>query len=192
MSKTKRAAAGLSWAGLKREWGAWGADKAPVFVFAGKFGALVAVLYIFLALPFGDRLLYRDLEFNAWLADASLRLLGQGTHLTHDVVIQSSRFSMGIRRGCDAVEPTWLLCAAMLAFPAGGRKKLVGIVLAIAALQILNLVRILSLYWIGVHLPSFFNSAHLEWWPVLFLVTAILLFLRWKGGAHGEDRGPRA
>ena len=191
MSKRPQAAR-LSWTELKREWQAWGAEKAPVFVFGCKFGALILVLYVFLALPWGDRLLYRDLEFNAWLANATLRLFGEQTHVVQDVVIQSSRFSMGVRRGCDAVEPTWLLCSAMVAFPASLRRKLIGVLLAIATVQVLNLVRILTLYWIAIHLPKFFDSAHLEWWPVLILTATIVLFLRWKGGGDGESRDARS
>jgi exosortase/archaeosortase family protein len=53
---------------------------------------------------------------------------------------------------------------------------LTGIIL----LQALNLVRIITLYWIGVHLPSFFNSAHMEIWPTAFIIVAITLFVGWK------------
>ena len=70
-------------------------------------------------------------------------------------MIQSPQFTMAIRRGCDAVEPTWLLCAAMISFPAPLLHKLWGIVAAIILLQILNLIRIVTLYWIGSTCPLF-------------------------------------
>jgi exosortase/archaeosortase family protein len=78
------------------------------------------------------------------------------------------------------VEPTWLLCAAMISFPAPLIHKLRGMLAAIVLLQILNLVRIITLYWIGLHLPSFFNSAHLELWPTAFIIVAIAFFVGWK------------
>ncbi len=130
-------------------------------------------------MPFFDRALYAYLEANAWLANAILRGLGQPTHVS-EVTIQSPQFVMAIRRGCDAVEPTWLLCAAMISFPAPWLHKLMGMLAAVVLLQALNLVRIVTLYWIGIHLPGFFNSAHMELWPTAFIVVAIVLFVGWK------------
>ena len=57
---------------------------------------------------------------------------------------------------------------------------LVGIVV----LQSLNVVRIVTLYWIGSRFPAIFPSAHLKVWPALFILVAIGLFVGWKGWAH--------
>ena len=164
---------------LKERWLSWYARQAPVLHFGLKFGLLVALLYIVLSFSFFDNALYTYLEANAWLANAILHGLGQHTQVS-EVTIQSPQFNMAIRRGCDAVEPTWLLCAAMISFPSPILHKLRGMLVAIVLLQILNLVRIVTLYWIGIHLPAFFNSAHVELWPTAFIGVAILIFLVWK------------
>ena len=165
---------------LKAHWLSWVAARAPVFRFGLKFGFGMVLFYaLFSTTFFENRALYPYLEANAWLANAILHGLGQPTHVS-EVTIQSPRFAMAIRRGCDAVEPTWLLCAAMISFPAPFLHKLRGILAAIVLLQVLNLVRIVTLYWIGIHFPSFFNSAHLEVWPTAFIVVAIALFIGWK------------
>jgi exosortase/archaeosortase family protein len=153
-----------------------------VLFFGAKFGALVLLLYGVLAIPFSEGILYRYLEANAWMSNLILDALGQRTHVT-EVTIQSLVFAIAIRRGCDAVEPTWLLCAAILAFPGPWRHKLAGMFAGIVVLQLLNLVRIVTLYWIGSHFPAFFASAHLEIWPAVFIIVAILLFAGWKGWA---------
>ncbi len=137
-------------------------------------------------MPFFDRALYRYLEGNAWLAQAILRGLGQPVHVS-EITISSPQFTMAIRRGCDAVEPTWLVCAAMLSFPAPFLHKLRGMLAAALLLQVLNLVRIVTLYWIGLHLPAFFNSAHVEVWPTAFILVAIAFFVGWRESA---DRAP--
>jgi exosortase family protein XrtM len=160
-------------------WQAWHASRGPVFRFGLNFGLWLVLLYVLLAMPFFDRALYGYLEANAWLANAILHGLGQPTHVS-EVTIQSPQFVMAVRRGCDAVEPTWLLCAAMISFPAPWRHKLRGMLTAIVLLQTLNLIRIVTLYWIGTHAPGFFNSAHMELWPTVFIVVAILIFLGWK------------
>lgn len=161
---------------------AWFRAKGPVLWFSLKFGGLIALLYGLLAIPFFERLLYFYLEGNAWLSNLVLMGLGQGTHVS-DVTIKSANFAIAIRRGCDAVEPTWLLCAAILAFPCLFARKLVGISIGIVSLQLLNLVRIVSLFLIGIHFPALFPTAHLEIWPMIFILMAISLFVGWRGWA---------
>jgi len=171
---------------LKARWRSWYAGKSPVFQFGLKFGALMVLLYALLATTFFDRLLYSYLEANAWIANFILNGLGQHSHVT-EVTISSPQFNMAIRRGCDAVEPTWLFCAAVVSFPATLRHKLLGVLAGIVVLQVLNLARIVTLYWIGIHLPGLFNSAHLEIWPTLFILTAILLFIAWRGWSSDQE-----
>ena len=157
----------------------WIISKKPVLWFGLKFGLLMALLYGLLLVPACEQLLLAYLQLNAWLANAILNLLGQGSHVS-GVTISSPKFAMAIRRGCDAVEPTWLLCAAMISFPAPLRHKLWGMLAAIVLLQVMNLVRIITLYWIGIHLPGFFNPAHMELWPTAFIAVAIAFFIGWR------------
>jgi exosortase family protein XrtM len=181
----KKMQSGLSWEALTSEWRSWLAGKGPVLIFAAKFGGLILLLYAILAFPFSDRILYSYLEANAWVSNLILNGFGQGTHV-NEVTIQSPEFAIAIHRGCDAVEPTWLLCAAILAFPGAFRQKLFGMLAGIVGLQLLNLVRIVSLYLIGSHFPAFFPSAHLEIWPTIFILTAIVFFVGWKGWSIEE------
>ena len=182
-TKRKRLAPGLSWDSLKAEWRGWFESKGPVLIFGAKFGVMLLLLYAVLALPLSDRLLYTYLEANAWVSNFILNILGQGTHVS-EVTIRSPAFAIAIKRGCDAVEPTGLLCAAILAFPGPFARKVAGMLAGIVLLQLLNLVRIVTLYWIGSHLPrTVFNSAHLEIWPVVFIIVAIVYFVGWKGWA---------
>jgi exosortase/archaeosortase family protein len=159
---------------------AWWLDKVPVLQFGIKFTTLFLVLYVLLAFRQVEYVLYLDLRANAWVANLLLNLFRQGTHLT-DVTIRSASFAIAVRRGCDAIEPSWLLGAAIVAFPSPWNAKLVGLGFGILTLQFLNIIRITSLYWIGCAFPSFFYTAHMELWPALFVVMAILLFVTWKG-----------
>lgn len=163
---------------LKAEWQSWYAGKSPVLRFVLKFGILLALFYGLSATPYFDRMLYCYLEANAWLSNTILNGFGQHTHVSK-VTIESSQFAIVIRRGCDAVEPTWLFSAAVLSFRAPIMRKLPGVLAGIVVLQVLNLLRIVTLYWIGLHLPDIFNSAHTEIWPTAFVVVAIVLFICW-------------
>jgi exosortase/archaeosortase family protein len=179
--KGKKQLDGFSWRSLKAEWHAWFIDKAPVLLFGAKFGGFMLLLYGVLALPYSEKALYSYLEANARASNFILNIFGQGTHVT-DVTIRSPGFAIAIRRGCDAIEPTGLLCGAILAFPALFRRKLAGMAAGLVILQTLNLIRIVTLFWIGSHFSKgLFNSVHLEIWPALFIVVAIVCFVGWRG-----------
>ena len=186
--KAQKKQPGLSWAALKDEWRAWLTSKAPVLAFAAKFGGLVLILYCLLALPFSEKVLYSYLEVNASASHFILNLLGQDTSVS-EVTIRSTSasFAIAIRRGCDAIEPTGLLCAAILAAPGLVARKLVGMVAGAIILQALNLVRIVTLFLVGNHFPrGLFDSVHLEIWPALFILVAVACFVGWKGWAFEE------
>jgi exosortase/archaeosortase family protein len=168
---------------LQSEWLSWWTAKAPVLSFGAKFAALIGLLYALLAIPFAEGILYQYLKANAWASNFILDLLGQGTRVS-EVTIASPAFAIAIRRGCDAIEPTWLLCAAILAFPGGWARKVAGMLVGIVVLQLLNLARIVTLYLIGSRFPAMFPSAHLEIWPALFILAAIGLFIHWRGWAY--------
>jgi exosortase/archaeosortase family protein len=150
----------------------------PLFRFGLKFAALMTLFYVVSSFSFFDRMLLSYLELNAWACNGILDGFGQPTQVS-GVTIQSPHFAMAIRRGCDAVEPTCLFCAAVLSFPAPWRAKLAGMLAGIVVLQLLNLVRIVTLYWVGIYFPTFFYSAHVELWPTAFIFVAILLFVGW-------------
>lgn len=172
---------------LKAEWQSWYASKSPVLRFVLKFGILLAAFYGLSATAYFDRMLYSYLEANAWLSNTILRCFGQQTHVS-EVTIESPQFAIVLRRGCDAVEPTWLFCAAVFSFRAPLIRKLPGALAGIVVLQVLNLVRIVTLYWIGLRFPDIFDSAHTDIWPTAFVVVAIVLFICWIEWSAGGKR----
>lgn len=165
---------------LRPKAGSWYEDRWPIVLFGLKFFALVTLLYGFLATGLGDQALFYYLKANAYFANAILEMLGQGTRV-QDLVIQSSTFTMAVRRGCDAVEPTWLFSAAIISVH-GARpaQRLVGIAVVTIVFQVVNLARLVTLFVIGTHWPSLFNSFHMELWPTFFIVLTILSFALWK------------
>jgi len=174
------AAAGSASDRQQRSRTAWLTENAPLWRFGLKFGVLMGAYYVLVLTPFFDGMLYRYLSASAWLANGALNWLGQDSHVA-EITIRSARFAITVRRGCDAVEPSWFFCAALLAFPAPFARKLWGILAGAAILQALNLVRIVSLYFIGLHYPAAFGPFHLEVWPVVFVLTAVSLWLAWIG-----------
>jgi exosortase/archaeosortase family protein len=144
------------------------------------FGVLLAVFYVFVAFSS-----FYNMRFVPWhhrlIAKVSgqvLAILGQDITVT-GVSIHSPRFSVNIIRGCDAVEAIALYVCAVLAFPLPLLKKLPGMIAGTLLLLILNLVRIVSLFLIGVFSPRIFALMHLDVWQALFIFFAVLLWILW-------------
>ena len=114
-------------------------------------------------------------------ADASgfiLRALGQQVSVA-DTHLASSKFSLTVKRGCDAVDPSALFVAGVLASPVGLWLKLPGLLIGTLLLMVLNLVRIVSLYYVGAYFPRVFETVHLDVWQAVFVFLAILFWALW-------------
>jgi exosortase H (IPTLxxWG-CTERM-specific) len=119
--------------------------------------------------------------YHHFIAKASAGILSLlGEHITAvGINIDSPRFSLLIKPGCDAVEVTALFVCAVLAFPASFSRKATGIIAGVFALAALNLVRVVSLFLIGVYLPDIVDMMHLEVWQGLFIIFAVALWVVW-------------
>lgn len=156
----------------------WYQAKAGVIWFVARFALFMAIFYAVLLLPAVDRLMVDYLVANAWLSHSILNLFGFET-LLNTTQISTANFSIVVRRGCDAVEPAALFASAVLAFPAPWTMKAVGIVAGALVLLAVNILRIVSLFWIGSVARPLFAKVHLEIWPLLFILAALALCVAW-------------
>lgn len=101
--------------------------------------------------------------------------------LSHGRVIQSlsTGFGVSIEAGCNGVEAAIVLIAAMVAFPAPWRMKWIGIAIGIVAVQAVNLLRIISLYYLGKWNMQVFEFAHLYLWQALIMLDVLVVWLLW-------------
>ncbi|MDH5286222.1 MAG: exosortase H [Betaproteobacteria bacterium] len=104
-------------------------------------------------------------------------------------------FAVSIEAGCNGVEATIVLVAAILAFPAPWKHKLAGLVAGIVAVQGLNVVRVISLFYLGQWNRDWFEWAHLYVWQALIMLDVLVVWLIWvrtlpRGGAGGGAAAP--
>ena len=109
---------------------------------------------------------------NAQLSSVLLNIFGYQTSANGDM-IASTYGSISIKRGCDALVPIFLFCSALLAYPAKWKLKLIGLVGGVGLLLLVNLFRIINLYWVQLHYPRAFDIMHLEVWQVIFIIRGI-------------------
>jgi exosortase H (IPTLxxWG-CTERM-specific) len=96
-------------------------------------------------------------------------------------------FAVSIESGCNGVEAAIVLIAGVLAFPATWRQKLLAISLGFLFVQALNVVRIISLFYLGQWHYELFEWTHLYFWPVLIMLDVLVVFaiyLRWLARHH--------
>lgn len=96
-------------------------------------------------------------------------------------VLQSAHngFAVSIEAGCNGVEATIVLVAAILSFPAPWKRKLLGLLIGVVAVQGLNIVRVISLFYLGQWNFSVFEWAHLYVWQALIMLDVMIVWLLW-------------
>ena len=123
------------------------------------------------------------LPFTSAIAQVCVWIVGlfDSNVIAYGKVLQSTRvdFAISIERGCNGVEAVIILVAAMLAFPAPWKHKLAGIGIGFLAIQALNLVRIISLFYLGQWNRFWFDLFHSYLWQALIVLDALVVFLIW-------------
>ncbi len=159
-------------------WEQWVAAKKPIFGFGLKFCALSVLFFALSHLLLRKQPLDAYLAANARLSSGVLNLLGQRNSLSN-TTIHSDSFAMTVDAACTAFEFVWFLCAAVLAFPAAFADRILGVLVAAAAIITLNLLRIVTLFVVGAHFSGLFEMVHVAIWPSVLVVATILLLAGW-------------
>lgn len=132
--------------------------------------------------------------WTGWLASVSASIvhLIDPSVISYGRVLQSAKtgFGVSIEAGCNGVEATIVLVAAMLAFPSSWRMKLWGIGLGFIAVQAVNLIRIVSLFFLGQWNFQVFEFAHLYMWQALIMLDVLIVWLLWMRYVAKRDPKP--
>jgi exosortase H (IPTLxxWG-CTERM-specific) len=159
--------------------------RGPWLRFAVTFGCLaIASETLYYGVILESDLFDAYLTLLAKIGGAILALFDSGIAV-HVKRISSSKFAVEIAQGCDAIQVCSLLAAAVIAFPVQFKYKLRGLVWGIATLQFLNLMRIVTLFWIGAYFGSVFQVSHEVVWPGILIVLTIVIWVAW---VRWEDR----
>jgi exosortase/archaeosortase family protein len=95
------------------------------------------------------------------------------------ISISGEGFSVKILGNCNAIYETVLLLSAVIAFPALLKEKVVGGVLGTIFIYLLNLLRVVLLYLVGVYAPQFFEESHVYVSQTIFFVMVAIFWLIW-------------
>ncbi len=149
-------------------------------LFLVKFFAILVGAYLLIAWsPVNDNVIVPFTRLIATTSGAILQGIGQAVTV-NGTVIASSRFGVNINNGCNGVEAMLILLASIVAFPASLRARLTGLLLGAMAVQILNAIRIVTLYLLGAYQPRLFDMFHTAVWQIVIILSAIGFFLIWS------------
>ncbi len=151
----------------------------PAGRFVARYVAVLSVGFLFLALrPVNDHVVDPYTTFVAHEARIVLNLLGERATVAGQV-LRSPRFSVTIFNGCNGLEAILIFVSGVLAFPAPWRRKALGVALGFVAIQVFNVIRVVSLFYVGIWRPRWFNVSHVFVWQSLVIVFGVVLWLVW-------------
>lgn len=149
-------------------------------LFLVKFFAILIAAYLLIAWsPVNDHVIVPFTAGLARVSGALLNAIGQPVQVA-GTVIRSSRFGVNINNGCNGVEAMLILLASIVAFPASLRARATGLALGAVVVQVLNAVRIVTLYLLGAYQPRLFDMFHTAVWQIVVILCAIGFFLVWS------------
>lgn len=121
--------------------------------------------------------------YTARMCGLLLGILGLSTHV-HGPFVTAGGFSVKIITECSAVFVCALFSSFVLAYPASPRDKAFGLVFGLPLLFLVNLLRLLIVFLVGLRVPALFQAVHIylgQIMMVLFLILACLIWLRTCG-----------
>lgn len=160
---------------------------------------LVGLFTLEILQPVREYVIY---PFTGVIADVSVWLvkLFDDNVIANGNVIRSTEngFAVRIESPCNGVEAMIILFSAMFAFPAPWKHRFIGFAIGFVAIQALNLVRIISLFYMGQWNETAFVWFHQYLWQALIILDALIVWLLWlrrlpppaEGGGGEGDADP--
>lgn len=150
------------------------------------FLGILLIAFTAIALqPVNDAVVIPYTAFVARISGAVLGLLGEDITVA-GCRLSSPRFAVTIYNGCNGLITSLIFASGVLAFPASWRAKAAGVVGGLLAIQVINQVRIVSLFYIGVFLPEYFDESHILIWQSLVILAGVGLWIAWARLAAAE------
>lgn len=153
--------------------------KNPLNAIVFKFAGLMLLFYACWISPFFQTQIVENVaKFYASASGSIIKLFNYPVLIVGDT-LGYSNFSISIKNGCDAIEATAILLCGILVYPSKWKYKGIGLLVGLVILVIINLVRIISLFFNGIYIPSIFELMHTGVWQVLFIIFPVVIIFRW-------------
>lgn len=157
--------------------GEWESRK-PVLKFAGTFLLACILFYLVTNMSWFGAFRAPLLSLYSEISAVILNIFGYGVNASGPI-LSSSQFSVSIEEGCDAIAPAILYAISVAIFPIAWSVRWRGLVYGLLAIMALNIIRIITLYITGIHMPDLFEFMHVDFWQAIFIVFTVGIWIYW-------------
>jgi exosortase/archaeosortase family protein len=123
-------------------------------------------------------------QASAWLSWLLLRglavIVGFPVRLD-GTSLASGSFVVDVSPACSGAVPSMIYLAAVFAFPASLRAKMIGAGLGVGVIHGVNLLRVVALFIIGLFFNQYFHETHVYVAQALVVAIAVATWLFWAG-----------
>jgi archaeosortase B (VPXXXP-CTERM-specific) len=149
-----------------------------------RFCLIFLGLLIFLAITlpyFTDKFSPQVYWLNAATAEVTalfLKPLGMTSRVS-GTVVSLPNFSVEVVGECTGLYEMLIFLAAMIAYPASWKKKLIGAGLGIPFLYAVNIIRMMFIMVVGNWSPKTFDFMHMYFWQVAMILIIVSAWVLW-------------
>ena len=141
-----------------------------------------AILFFIIAFQFGfvhDNVVVPFTGFVSHCSSILMNIFGAGSKVTGNT-LSTSEFSINVVDGCNGVYATAILISGVIAYPSKLSQKAIGVLLGFIAVFSVNLIRVISLFYLGLHFPDIFQEVHVYVWQPIIIIWAIIVWDFWS------------
>ena len=117
----------------------------------------------------------------SWLFLRGLGLIVGFPVFLNGTSLTSGKFVVDVSPACSGAVPSMIYLSAVFAYPADLRAKLVGSALGIGVIALVNLIRVVVLFLIGLFADQYFHDTHVYVAQALVVCIAVATWLFWAG-----------
>ena len=158
--------------------------RLPAWWVAGSLAVVLVGLWAILIHPLAEGVFAPFTVLTAQLTAFMLAAIGLPVMREAATLVHAGGFACEIDVACTALIPATLLAAVMALLRATPRAHLMGIIPGVLLVVLVNQLRLVSLVWLGVHAPGYFEVAHNLLGPVLLLLTGVGYGFIWSRAAR--------
>lgn len=142
-------------------------------------GYFILLLFLLLHNKYSYKYLAQSFPaFIAYTAAWIIRILGSKATAAGEVIM-GNNFSMRVIYDCSGIFVMVIYMAAVMAYPTSLKKISLGLLIGIPLLHLINILRLVFMFYLGQFFPKYFRLFHIYLWQGIFIVIVLFLWLLW-------------
>lgn len=151
--------------------------NADILKFAGSYLFFIG-FFVMIYIIFQEHFSFLS-SLTASVLSSILGLLGVSHTLDETMLHLVDGISLNIIDECTGIYELFVYAGCVMAYPTSSEKKLAGVAFGIPAMFGINMVRLVSLAFVGLWFPSMFGYVHYYLWQVTLILLVVFVMLVW-------------